>query len=607
MNQEIKTFDAVVVGGGHAGLEAVNALCMDSTLSVCLLTKKDVPVGSTPCNPAVGGVGKGQLVREIDCMGGLIGKIADKSAIQFRTLNESKGYAVQSTRVQVDKNHYEKVALSFIEELQNLTIEYSSLEGIRHIDNEFILNVSSNKIIKTKKLILTVGTFLAGKLHTGSSQTSGGRVDCDPSLSFSEINSKVKILKKKFKTGTPPRLDKNTIDFSVMDVQPSDPRSNSFHLLHGLNERFIDQVDCYKSHTTKDTIEIILDSKEQSPMFNGQIQGVGPRYCPSIEDKAFRYPDRFEHHIFIEPESLDGDSIYPNGISTSLPREIQEKLLKTVPGLEDAAILVPGYAVEYEVVDTSYLNHSLEYESIPGLYFAGQVNGTSGYEEAAGQGLVAGINCLRSLQGRSEIFFSRENSYLGVLVDDIISNKREEPYRLFTARAENRLSVREDNVIDRLGELRLTLGFRTALDSFIEEYLSQREVLTKLIRAYKPIKEGKRSDFTLGQMIRSTNLDPIAMISEELKLSGVSFDPRVIASVVINEKYQGYIKRDLNEMNNLDKLNSKKIDVEKILSKSSISNECKEIIKQSNPKSFFHLRRLKGLRAATVSSIASEL
>lgn len=598
MNQ----FDILVVGGGHAGLEAVNIASQFDDVKVGLLTKSGVPVGSTPCNPAIGGVGKGQLVREIDLMGGLIGKLADSSAIQCRVLNESKGDAVKSTRFQVDKRVYESNALKFLKENSRVALVEGELISINKNRDEdgFVVLLASAEEVFAKKLIVTVGTFFDGTLHEGEKVSPGGRFGCKKSVSAKSIGLDIKLMSKKFKTGTPPRLLKSSVDTSKMEPQESDSKAQNFSFANSPFGRKLDQLPCYKAHTNKQTIETVLVNKDKSPMFNGQISGVGPRYCPSIEDKAHKYPEKTDHHVFVEPEGLELDTFYPNGISTSLPRKIQEEMVRSIVGLESAEIVVPGYAVEYDVVDTSRLNTSLESIDYQGLYFAGQVNGTSGYEEAAGQGLVAGLNAALCFLGRSQVVFPRRTSYLGVLIDDILSNKREEPYRLFTARAENRLYIREDNVVDRLGELRLSLGIHMPLDKKIRKHIRE---ITAISAAYDLLPHSYQNKFAA----KSSSVDANAFREFMMKEHGLVFDFRVIQEFLITKKYEGYIKRQDTSIKRFEKLDSRKIDPVSIVENLPISNECKELISKYKPTTFFHLKKITGIRPATLSLISSQV
>jgi len=598
-------YDIVVIGGGHAGVEAVWASSQFSELSVCLITSKNVAIASTPCNPAIGGVGKGQLVREIDAMGGLMGLVADKSAIQCRRLNESKGYAVQSTRFQVDKDLYPKNAESVLTTRPNIDIVRDLVVKVEITEsNDFRYKVvCEGVIIECKSIIATVGTFASGRIHRGERVTSGGRDGVDASGGIEDVFSGVKKLTKKFKTGTPARIEKKSINYEVMEEQLSDDTVENFHVLHGTS-RFLPQVSCFKTSTTKTTIDEILANKERSPMFNGQIEGVGPRYCPSIEDKAFRYPDRYEHHVFVEPEGLNCNTVYPNGISTSLPEEVQLDFVRSIKGFESAVIEKYGYAVEYEVVDTSLLSQTLEHELYEGLFFAGQVNGTSGYEEAAGQGLVSGLNSALKVLGREELVFPRGTSYLGVLIDDVIGVRRDEPYRLFTARSENRLYLREDNSIDRLGPLRLSIGLNNDIDKFIRAYNLEKKLLRALLsgKKYESFSDGK---LNISEKLKDSKIDPFKWLSSFLKSSGLKFSSRVVKSYAIEVKYEGYLTKSNSSSKTIDKISNRKIDWKILVENVSISNECRQRIMKNKPKTFQHLKSIHGIRPATLSYVAN--
>jgi tRNA uridine 5-carboxymethylaminomethyl modification enzyme len=606
----MEKFDIIVIGGGHAGIEA-SWISNQMGLKVALVSMKGVPLASTPCNPAVGGVGKGQVVREVDALGGLMGKIADLSAIQYRTLNESKGHAVRSTRVQVDKKRYSEnaekiIASSSIEVIREKVSKVYKKEELFHVELE-------SSTIEGKKVVVTTGTFLNGVLHVGEQQNNGGRVDQMASTGLQDLFSSIKTTPARFKTGTPPRLDRETIDFSKLEPQESDPLTQNFHILDNPYHRELEQVCCYLTRTNDETLGIIRSNKERSPIFNGQIKGIGPRYCPSIEDKAFRYPERNSHHVFIEPEGLDIPTIYPSGISTSLPKDAQEDFIHTINGLEDAKILVYGYAVEYDVVDTINLSKTLEYKDIPGLYFAGQVNGTSGYEEAAGQGIMAGINASLCLLEKEPLIIDRTDSYIGVMVEDLVSNRRDEPYRLFTARAENRLFIREDNSINRISKYRKHLALNTKMDEFQSKYMDEYAKLDKYCdkHIYKSNPETKeyfekmgygplQDNITLGQLLKRSKLDPVATLMNEVE--GYLFS--VVQAVAVSKKYEGYINRANQENEKLIKLGKKKIDWEKIVNSPNISNECKQRIKDIRPETFSEAQRIKGIRPATLAFIA---
>lgn len=612
------SFDLLVIGGGHAGCEAA-WIASQFGLSVALVSSTKSALASAPCNPAIGGVGKGQVVREIDALGGLMGILADKAGIQFRTLNESKGFAVQSTRVQVDKDLYAKNAEEIMCQVENLSIFRDMVLSVEREDERFRI-MTNGHLFFAQKVIVTTGTFLDGKMHIGDEQSAGGRVNCDTSPGLNDIFSLIKTLPNRFKTGTPPRLDKNSIDYSKMLPQESDPETRNFHSMNDPFKRESRQVACYLTKTNSKTLSIIRANKERSPIFNGQIKGIGPRYCPSIEDKAFRYTEKDVHHVFIEPEGLELDTIYPNGVSTSLPRDVQEEFIQSICGLEDAKILVHGYAVVYDVVDTSKLSRTLEYHSIPGLYFAGQVCGTSGYEEAAGQGIVAGINASLAFLKRDPLILDRNDSYIGVMVEDLVSNKRDEPYRLFTARSENRLYVREDNTISRMRKYRRELGLFTKIDQYQEIFLEEVQLLSKLVDStmfyvnefnqkyfaandYGPLE----NNACLKELLKRPDNNPIIVLDRETRRMGAVFSIDVVRTVAISSKYEGYIDRAVIESEKINRLGKKKLNWEQLAESKNISFECKLRIKAIRPETFAQLQRIEGIRPATLAYVAGNI
>jgi len=608
-------FDILIVGGGHAGVEASYIASQFKNLHIGLITLPGIGIGSAPCNPSVGGVGKGQVVRELDALGGLMGKLADLSGLQFRTLNESKGYAVQSTRVQIDKVYYSENAERTLESISNLQIireeVLSVLSGPCGIEVK-----TKSSTWNTKKIIFTVGTFLDGKMHTGGEQMIGGRVGCTASQSLGNFFSDIRTVSTRFKTGTPARLNKNTVDYTKLEEQESDRTVETFHILHDTASRFIEQKSCFLAHTNKKTLEIIRKNKERSPLFNGQIDAVGARYCPSIEDKAYRYPEKSVHHVFVEPESHEMDTVYPSGLSTSLPKDVQQDFINSMSGLEKAKIEEYGYAVEYDVIDTTQLSRTLELKHRPDVYFAGQVNGTSGYEEAASQGFIAGANAALSLVGSSELILSREDSYIGVLIEDLVSNTRDEPYRLFTARSENRLYIREDNAILRMTNYRKVLGLSNEIDDYCEKFVFDFYKYKELLEenyinpddrflSLNNICVPRRT--SLGDLVRQSKNTEVKVLCSLFNYLGFQVESRLVRVLAISIKYDGYINKSVSQARKVKRLEKRSLNIEELLASDNISFECKQRIKKIAPTTFGQLRLIEGIRPATLAVIAGVL